>query len=265
MRMPKIAIVGDAMTDIDIQMELVKTMDGMPVYREVEAVVREGGAANVRDMCAELGAEASLTNLGKSIKRRLYLDGKLLCRVDADVGRSPDTQAINWWREFLSRTSPDIILVCDHAKGVVTGEVMRVLKSLGKPIYVDPCVKSDWSLFDGVECISANREEWHGHAITSRIAIQRRDKEGVKWINEELESRHLDSTCKNVVDTVGAGDQFIAMLAVMRARGNSWEESIEWANIAAGVQCERQGIVPVTFEDMTCEIEESHSKAPSKL
>lgn len=262
--MPKILIVGDGMTDSDIQMELVKTMDGMPVYREIEAVIREGGAANVRDMCQALGAEVELLTLGRSLKRRLYIDGKILCRVDSDINRTPDEHTLKRWRQYLPSTNPDIILVCDHAKGVVTKEVMELLKSFEIPIYVDPCVKSDWSLFDGVECISANREEWNGHAITSRIAIQRRDKEGVKWLDEDLESRHIDSTCKNVVDTVGAGDQFVAMLAVMRARGNSWEESIEWANIAAGLQCERRGIVPVTFMEMSCAIDESLSKVQSK-
>ena len=251
----KIAIVGDAMTDIDVHLELVKTMDGMPVYRDTMKTKRGGGAENVAVLCESLGADVFLFRSDLSEKRRTYFPDGSVIRIDNDGHSRPSPAMIRAWKLDIEFSDPDVILVCDHAKGVVTSEVMEMLKSLGKPIYVDPCAKSDWDLFNGVDCISANEEEWKTDfdnvALSVHVAVNRRGGDGVEWDIEEPHSRgHVESICTKPVDTVGAGDQFLAVLAVLRARGTDWPEAIRQANIAAGLQCERRGIVPVTWDEI---------------
>jgi sugar/nucleoside kinase (ribokinase family) len=63
-------------------------------------------------------------------------------------------------------------------------------------------------------------------------------------------SGHLDSQCQNLVDPLGAGDQFIAALAYQRCLGNPWVKAIEWANVAAGLQCEHRGCKPLTVDEI---------------
>ena len=254
----KIAVVGDAMSDIDIHLELVKTIDGMPVYRESKRHTRPGGAANVALMCRTLNADVRLLSCGYSYKTRHYLD-ETIFRIDRDIDLSPTTDCRLKWKGELIAFDPDIILVCDHAKGVVTSEVMEMLKSLGKPIYVDPCVTSDWYLFLGVGCISANLNEWKSApAMSASVLIERMGSGGVIWDGVDG-SGSMESICDNPIDPVGAGDQFLSVLACMRATGTDWNASIRKANIAAGLQCERRGIVPVTWDEI-----DAFSKTPQE-
>jgi bifunctional ADP-heptose synthase (sugar kinase/adenylyltransferase) len=62
-----------------------------------------------------------------------------------------------------------------------------------------------------------------------------------------------------VVDVTGAGDQFLATLACQKGTGIGMKRAAWLANLAAGMQCERMGIVPVTAEELqarAAEIEE---------
>ena len=191
-----------------------------------------------------------------SIKTRYFLDSQAW-RVDDDSEDDLHPLRAKEWRRELKAKRPDIILVCDHGKGVVNRHLMDAIKHLGIPIYVDPCLKSDWSLFEGVACVSANQAEWascgeHWYdkiSDSSEMLIRRADVNGVFYRDGD-QLLHIPSICRSPVDTVGAGDQFIAVLACLRADGASWEESIIQANTAAGIQCERKGIVPVTMEEL---------------
>jgi len=244
-----IAIVGDAMIDVDIQVERVKTMDGVEVYRENRQSRRPGGAANVCAMCKSLCRDAVLFSRGTSMKTRYFSGPVYLHRIDNDSFVQANQIDADRWMHKIAEIRPSIIVVCDHAKGTITKPVMDMLKYTGIPIYVDPCMKSDWSLFDGVQCISANREEWwaspKGVDLSSSLHIRRASGNGVFW-----DDKHLESICEYPVDTVGAGDQFIAVLACMRESVYPWDDAIKMANIAAGLQCERQGIVPVSWNEM---------------
>jgi D-beta-D-heptose 7-phosphate kinase/D-beta-D-heptose 1-phosphate adenosyltransferase len=57
-----------------------------------------------------------------------------------------------------------------------------------------------------------------------------------------------------VYDVTGAGDMVLAMLAVARAAGASWRESVELANVAGGLEVERFGSVPVTPPEIIAEL-----------
>ena len=59
---------------------------------------------------------------------------------------------------------------------------------------------------------------------------------------------------KNPVDVCGAGDQFATTLALAHAAGGSWVEAADLAQLAAGLQVDRFGAVPVTAEELRAEI-----------
>lgn len=252
---PRVVIIGDRMEDIDESFATVKRHEGVPVVVHYDTVTRPGGSDNVAVMCSALGAEVMSLGLGVSQKRRLFVNGTLTMRVDSDKSASPPPEVVRGWRVMIDEFKPDLILVCDHAKGVVSASLMEMIRKTGVPVYVDPCTNSDWSLFAEASCISANRFEWE-RGQSGRIwregpmtRIIRLDADGVVWRDDSSEMR-LPSECREVVDTVGAGDQFFAVLACCRIDGKSWGESIALANRAAGMQCERQGIVPVTWVEL---------------
>ena len=54
----------------------------------------------------------------------------------------------------------------------------------------------------------------------------------------------------DAVDETGAGDVFVAALAIQRARGVGWVEAIRFANAAAAVSISRPGLSLPTFDEV---------------
>jgi D-beta-D-heptose 7-phosphate kinase/D-beta-D-heptose 1-phosphate adenosyltransferase len=57
-----------------------------------------------------------------------------------------------------------------------------------------------------------------------------------------------------VFDVTGAGDMVHAMLTVARAAGATWLEAVALANVAAGLEVERFGCVPIRPEEIVQEL-----------
>ncbi|MEA3503539.1 MAG: ribokinase [Actinomycetota bacterium] len=61
----------------------------------------------------------------------------------------------------------------------------------------------------------------------------------------------IPTVAVEAVDETGAGDVFVSALAVQRARGVGWIESIRFANAAAAVSISRPGLALPCFDDVT--------------
>jgi bifunctional ADP-heptose synthase (sugar kinase/adenylyltransferase) len=166
---------------------------------------------------------------------------------------------------FALATAPNAVIVCDHARGAVGPALMERLKASGIPVFVDPHPSSDFKSFAGVECLAMNREE--AFAATDaepepKNLITKFDADGLCWFREgwlfaqkqanDFDSHrlHFPSMAREVVDPIGAGDQFIAALATSRVLGMEWETSIMRANAAAGLQCGQRGMRPVSAAEI---------------
>src|SRR5207248_5460151 len=68
------------------------------------------------------------------------------------------------------------------------------------------------------------------------------------------ERRWLRTKPRQVYDVTGAGDMVLAMLAVARAAGTTWAESLTLANVAGGLEVERFGAVPITPQEILQEL-----------
>ena len=80
------------------------------------------------------------------------------------------------------------------------------------------------------------------------------DKSGAYLATREGERRWLKTRERKVYDVTGAGDMVLAMLAVARAGGASWGESVALANVAGGLEVERFGVVPITRQEIVQEL-----------
>jgi D-beta-D-heptose 7-phosphate kinase/D-beta-D-heptose 1-phosphate adenosyltransferase len=157
----------------------------------------------------------------------------------------------------------DIVLVSDYAKGVCTPAVLASLRSCGRPVIADPCRGGDWRKYRRCAALVPNRVEAgfesgddHGEAacaIARRLGLAavvvKLDEEGCV-LAERGVTEHFPTRAREVHDVCGAGDQFLAVLGVARAGGADWREAVERANVAAGLQVERRGCVPVTTEEL---------------
>lgn len=273
-RKPRIACIGDIMVDVDLHCtaERLCQEGPWPVFKVEREERRLGGAGNVAVMLDCLGAESWLFGLrtggiltihakisqamllrhnhfGLTTKTRFIIDGHLRGpRLDDDKIRMADDADIENFHKALASCRTDAIIIADHGKGVVTPELIAMVADLGVPIFVDP-IHSTPSFGGGYPSAIAAGDHEMPKWARGEVVITKRGPGGLHWCDGPREAE-LPSACRNVVDPLGAGDQFIAALTYQRCCGLDWPEAIQWANVAAGMQCERRGCVPVTVQDV---------------
>lgn len=273
---PRIVVVGDIMVDVDVhcRAERICQEGPWPVLSQQKITSRMGGSGNVLKMLFALDCKAILCGLVgrddyKSIpasgsmtgwqiapgrtttKTRFWVDGKLTGpRWDADNTTKSTQQTADAWQRIIATFRPDAVIVADHGKGAVSREVMQIVMSLGVPVFVDPVRSTPFAGETFPAAIIG-----HSHELPSwnwarcECVITKQGADGLQWGNNH-QAGSLSSQCQTLVDPLGAGDQFIAVLAYQRCRGADWPTAIEWANVAAGLQCERAGCVPVTADEI---------------
>jgi len=192
-------------------------------------------------------------------------------RLDFDSAAEISGQDRRMMAGKILATVADAIIVCDHSQGVVGPELMEAIKTKDCPVFVDPHTRSDFSIFAGVEALVMNREEAeHAGEMDPHPTniIEKLDADGLFWYlpgwqmevvergaNPNLR-QYLPSFARNVVDTLGAGDQFIAALTASRVHGDDMAKAIVKASAAAGIQCERRGVLPVTWPEIDARVRE---------
>jgi rfaE bifunctional protein kinase chain/domain len=222
----RVSILGDLMLDRYIwgDVNRVSPEAPVPVVEVTRDSVRFGGAANVAENVASLGAPASVVGLvgddaaGRELVELLRGRGVDVGRVVVDPGRPTTTktriiahsqQVVRADRESSSDVSgapaeeiarrlreaiagSDVLVVSDYGKGVVTGTVLPEAIALarrgGKIICVDP-KESHFDSYIGVTALTPNQKE-AGNAVGRRI----RDDESLKEVGWEL-SRRLEAEC----------------------------------------------------------------------
>ena len=280
---PRIAVVGDIMLDVDLYCSCPRIcQEGpWPIFLLEREERRLGGAGNVAMMLERLGARTILVGLvGRNdfldlprvgdvagwqvaagqttTKTRFWINDKLTGpRIDQDLSTTCGDDLTTRFLDTLAQFAPQAIIVADHGKGVVTTELMRHLGQLELPVFVDPVLSTPLPLAPVV--VAGGRHELGPDANRAECLIEKRGPQGLKWVTAES-SGELASTCRNLVDPLGAGDQFIATLACLRTLGHDWLTAIEWANLAAGMQCERAGCLPVTLSELRDRIGEAFER-----
>ena len=145
----------------------------------------------------------------------------------------------------------------DYGKGVVSGDVMDLVRSLcgpGKvPFLIDP-KEGHFSLYRGAFAVTPNKKEAGGFYNTkirsdadlnlvggallrdleASAVLITRGEEGMTLFEGRKRPRHFPARASEVYDVTGAGDTVISVLAAALAAGATVHEAIELANAAAG-------------------------------
>ena len=70
---------------------------------------------------------------------------------------------------------------------------------------------------------------------------------------------------RSICDVTGAGDMVLAMVGFCRAVGVPWEETIDLTNVAAGLEVERLGVVPISWAEIRAELSRGKGRESAKL
>jgi D-beta-D-heptose 7-phosphate kinase/D-beta-D-heptose 1-phosphate adenosyltransferase len=101
--------------------------------------------------------------------------------------------------------------------------------------------------------------------LNLEAAILTLDRQGAFLATRDGERRWLKhARPRQVFDATGAGDMVLAMLTAARAAGADWVESVALGNVAAGLEVERFGTVPITRAEIVAELQAESHDHPGK-
>ena len=301
----KVAVIGDVMLDTYWwgKVDRISPEAPVPVVAVSKKEQRIGGAGNVALNLQSLGASVSvLSVLGKdddgeqltklfadnhiNTKYLVYSEQRIttnkiriisrnqhMMRLDAEIITDIDTadeeRLLYAFEEFIAAESPDVVVLEDYNKGVLTENGIEKIISLCKHhnilTAVDPKRKNFFA-YKGVDIFKPNlKEVKEGLNILSDavslqslkyIHLQLQDKlqhkisfitlseKGV-FYNDDATADLIPTHIRNVADVSGAGDTVIAVASLVYAATKNVHLMADVANIAGGLVCEEVGTVAI--------------------
>jgi D-glycero-beta-D-manno-heptose-7-phosphate kinase len=311
----KIAVVGDVMLDTYWwgKVDRISPEAPVPVVAVTKKEQRIGGAGNVALNVAALGASIHVISIlgnddeGKQLKVLLN-DNKIntefisvsderittnkiriisrnqhMMRLDAEVvvplSLSEEEKIINAFTEYIEQEKPNLVILEDYNKGVLTENVIEKVIAICKEnnilTAVDPKRKNFFS-YKGVDIFKPNLHEVKealnilGDEVSEQllgdihIALHEKLQHNISFITLSekgvfYESGHdkaiIPTHIRSIADVSGAGDTVIAVAAVVYAASKNMQLMAEMANIAGGLVCEEVGTVAIDKNKLFAECE----------
>jgi D-beta-D-heptose 7-phosphate kinase/D-beta-D-heptose 1-phosphate adenosyltransferase len=239
----KILLIGDNCKDI-YQYGTIDRLSPeapVPVFVPTYTEERDGMAGNVFNNLEALGCYVNYLHAETSVKTRI-IDARSkqqIVRIDNDIVSTPIT---------FDTEIPDVydaIVVSDYNKGTVSYELIEELIALSIPIFIDT-KKTDLERFQGA-WVKINELEYS--KITSECSglIVTRGARGADVIYHSLS---CPAPRVEVTDVTGAGDTFLAALAVEYLNTKSIAKAVKFAVQASAVTVQHSGVYAPTLEEI---------------
>jgi D-beta-D-heptose 7-phosphate kinase / D-beta-D-heptose 1-phosphate adenosyltransferase len=227
------------------------------------------------------GAKASLiaSKTRPTIAKTRILGGhQQMLRLDQEdsaVFSATENTALLKVIEAEIAKKPSVVILSDYAKGLLSEKICQQIIKRCKvkkiSVLVDP-KGSDYSKYQGATALTPNKKETaeacsvgtqdtdlikKASHLKTKLGLEflavTRGEEGITLIDDDKiknSTHHLPATARQVFDVSGAGDTVIATLAAGLMHDLSPLQSLELANIAAGVVVGKVGTVPITQADL---------------
>ncbi len=211
-------------------------------------------------------------------------------RVDREDARpiSSDVEARVFAALDRALAGADAALLSDYQKGFLTPAVILHVvawgRRTGKPVVVDP-KGDDFSRYAGATGIKPNRAQAAkivGFSIPSAVEAERAadqliarfgfdfalvtlDRDGMCLKVRDGVGTILRTAPREVFDVTGAGDMVLAVLGLALGCGASPAEAAALANVAAGLEVEKVGVVPIPRSEIAARLAEASGPRPDKI
>lgn len=311
----KVAIVGDLMLDTYWwgNVDRISPEAPVPVVALKKKELRVGGAANVALNAVSMGAKTTvLSVIGKdddgeeligllkeagietgyvlqdadritTNKTRIMSRNQQMMRLDAeitsDISKQSESLLLEQVKKLFATEKPDILILEDYNKGVLTETLITALvklcKEQGVITSVDP-KKKNFLSYKGVTIFKPNLKEvkeglnlqvdqvtlssmndihkaLQAH-LQHEISFITLSEKGVFYQKGD-EHTLIPTHIRNIADVSGAGDTVIAVASLAYAATKNMHLAAEMANIAGGLVCEEVGTAPINKERLLQECE----------
>jgi D-glycero-beta-D-manno-heptose-7-phosphate kinase len=301
----KVAVLGDVMLDTYWwgKVDRISPEAPVPVVAVSKKEQRIGGAGNVALNLQALGAKVSIVSvLGKddegaqltqlleenkigthylvhseqritTNKIRIISRNQHMMRLDAeitaDISPEDEDRLLYAFENYIAAESPDVVVLEDYNKGVLTENVIARVIALCKHhniiTAVDPKRKNFFA-YKGVDIFKPNLKEVKEglniiaevvdinllksiHArltekLQHQISFITLSEKGVFYQKDET-GAVIPTHIRNVADVSGAGDTVIAVASLVYAATKNISLMAEMANIAGGLVCEEVGTAAI--------------------
>jgi D-glycero-beta-D-manno-heptose-7-phosphate kinase len=311
----KVGVVGDVMLDTYMwgDVDRISPEAPVPIVSVSSKEQRIGGAGNVALNIQSLGAKAfiisaigkddeavKLTSLFASQnincnysiqshqrittnKTRIISRNQHMMRLDAEITNDLCTEdekgIIESFEAFVQNERPDIVVLEDYNKGVLTVGVIHAIVSMCKKAGVITAVdpkRKNFLQYKGVNIFKPNLKEVKealnllfndvnldllgeihvalNDLLHHEISFITLSEKGV-FYSEQTRSAIIPSHVRNIADVSGAGDTVIAVASLVYAVTRNVHLMAEVANLAGGLVCEEVGTVAINREKLLNECE----------
>jgi D-beta-D-heptose 7-phosphate kinase/D-beta-D-heptose 1-phosphate adenosyltransferase len=182
-------------------------------------------------------------------------------------------------------THHDVIVLSDYNKGALSqvSELIDQAKNLNKLIFIDP-KGNDFSKYRGATLLTPNLKEFEaivgpcineqaieekGAALLQELNLQAllvtRSEKGMTLLQRKKVPLHIPTEARDVFDVTGAGDTVIGVLAAAVAAGESLEQAVLIANLAAGLVVAKSGSATVSVKELNRAIQTKKNQHSSEV
>jgi rfaE bifunctional protein kinase chain/domain len=311
----KVGVIGDVMLDTYMwgDVERISPEAPVPIVAMKKKEYRIGGAGNVALNLQSLGAKAFVLSVTgndddadrltalfndqninteycirskdriTTNKTRIISRNQHMMRLDAeityDLSRREEEQLIELFETFVAKVKPDVVILEDYNKGVLTETVIQVIISICKQrgivTAVDP-KRKNFLEYKGVDLFKPNLKEVKealnflftdvnlkmlqdihselSHLLHHKVSFITLSEKGVFYKQDERTAL-IPSHLRNIADVSGAGDTVVAVAALVYAATKNVHLMAEIANIAGGLVCEEVGTVAIDRNKLLHECE----------
>lgn len=301
----KIGVIGDVMLDTYWwgNAERISPEAPVPIVAVTKKEQRIGGAGNVALNAAALGPGVSIISVtGNDDESNCLLDllksntintdyifqskdrittnkiriisrNQHMMRLDAEIivplNETEETALIKAFETYAEKEKPQLVILEDYNKGVLTEKVIESVMSICKEknilTAIDP-KRKNFFLYKQADIFKPNLHEAKDalnildnevsekrlreihssiyEKLHHKISLITLSEKGVFYEDEKAHAI-LPTHIRNVADVSGAGDTVIAVASVVYAASADVRLMAEAANIAGGLVCEEVGTVAI--------------------
>jgi len=252
----KILIVGDSCTDVFVYGDVTRLSPEapVPVFNPLRKTENDGMARNVANNVEALESVIYTITNKNSIRKVRYVEDKsnqLILRVDEhDYCDRIDDDTLSSIQDnkchitMAGTVDVDAIIISDYCKGFLEEEDIEFICENNDNVFVDTKKKlGKW--LNSATYVKINDLEYKNSFetidnISKEKLIITQGKNGCIYNDEVFPVEEV-----TVKDVSGAGDTFLASLAVNYVKSNDIKKSIKFAQKCATLVVQKHGVVTV--------------------
>ncbi|MCD6379138.1 D-glycero-beta-D-manno-heptose-7-phosphate kinase [bacterium] len=255
------------LVSLGVECSLVGVLSSGPRGKELQNLIKELGVKT--DCLVEDNSRVTTEKI------RIVAHNQQVVRADFESEGDIEGKILDKLIAIVEKVLEDVgaVVISDYGKGVVTEKLMETIRRLcverSIPLLVDPKEKR-FSLYHGSYIVTPNLNEAGGfynrrirseedlvdvgqsllEDLEANAVLVTRGEEGMTLFSKGQEPCHFPTMASGVYDVTGAGDTVISVLAAAIAAKAGLKESIELANMAAGLVVRELGTAAVTVKEL---------------